>query len=143
MCKLHHFPAPKECVHINCFRNGSSKQMMTQRRSSLRAFLFWLQTREAAAGRVENCKLGRAHPSPVPPQGQSCNQPHHSLFNVIITIVIITIHNLGIDESKVETSCCPARSLISFSINLNAFVAVNLKILNSDSDRRQYYGEMF
>ena len=86
--------------------------------------------RGGAAAAVENCKLGRAHPSPVPRQGHSCN--------LVISLIIVRStssllsSSLSIDlcfrKTKVGTSCCPARSLISFSINLNALVAVNLQL---------------
>ena len=73
--------------------------MMTQK--VILECLFVLVADEGRRRRRKIANWDGAHPSPVPPQGHSCNQPHHSLFNVIIiTIAIITIHDLGVERNQ-------------------------------------------
>ena len=79
---FNHFPTiKKQYVHINCFGKGPSEQMMTQK--VIPECLFVLVADEEGRRRRKIANWDGAHPSPVPPQGHSCN--------LVISLIIVCI----------------------------------------------------
>ena len=52
-------------------------------------------------------------------------RPTFRLSSFILLTRVVRSATTAVERFSAITSCCPARSLISFSISLNALVAVN------------------